>query len=154
MSSSDKKPTTCSLFTVIALCAFTAAASIWTYHNYVLRPWEVVTVDFRRLSDAKLGQLAERAMAGQPTNVAELEGFIQEFQANLYSVSKGRLVFTSGTVLNSGARDLTEELARVMGLDLAKGLEASLPGMANRIGGTLSRNLDGSASNSTPQRNQ
>lgn len=154
MSPSDKKTTTCSLLTVIVLCAVTAAASIWGYHNYVLRPWEVVTVDFRRLSDAKLGQLAERAMAGRPTNVAELEGFIQEFQTNLYAVSKGRLVFTSGTVLNASAHDLTEELARIMNLDLAKGLEASLPGMANRIGNTLSRNLAEPAPVSTPQRNQ
>ena len=154
MRQSDKKPTACSLFTVIVLCAFTAVASIWAYHNYVLRPWEVVTVDFRRLSDAKLGQLAERAMAGQPTNVAELEGFIQEFQTNLYAVSRGRLVFTSGTVLNANAHDLTEELAQIMNLDLAKGLEASLPGMATRIGNTLSRNLDQSAPNSAPQRNQ
>jgi hypothetical protein len=144
MPLSEKKPAGLSLVTVFALCAITTAASIWGYHNYVLRPWEVVSVDFRRLSDAKLGQLAERAMAGQPTNVAELETFIQDLQGNIHAASKGRLVFTSGTVLNAGARDLTEEIAGQMGLDLSKGLETSLPGMANRIGGTLSRNLDAS----------
>jgi hypothetical protein len=143
MPSSDKKTTPCSLLAVFGLCVFAAAGSIWAYHNYVLRPWEVVTVDFRRLSDAKLGQLAERAMAGHPTNVADLETFIRDLQTNIHSASKGRLVFTSGAVLNSSAYDLTEEIAEKMGLNLSKGLEASLPGMANRIGNTLSRNLDG-----------
>lgn len=154
MPPSDKTKVTPGIVGVLVLCAITATASLWAYHNYVLRPWEVVAVDFRRLSDAKLGQLAERAMAGQPTNVSELESFIQEFQANLYAVSKGRLVFTSGTVLNSSAQDLTEELARIMGLDLNKGLETSLPGMANRIGSTLSRNLDGPPPNPTRQQKQ
>lgn len=154
MPSSDKIKATSTIFGVLLLCAVTAAASIWGYHNYVLRPWEVVTVDFRRLSDAKLGQLAERAMAGQPTNVAELETFIQDLQANIYSFSKGRLVFTSGTILNSTAQDITEEVAQKMGLNLSKGLEASLPGMANRIGNTLSRNLEGGAQNQGRSGNQ
>lgn len=147
MLSSDKIKASPTILGVLLLCAVTTAASIWAYHNYVLRPWEVVTVDFRRLSDAKLGQLAERAMAGQPTNVAELETFIQDLQANIYSFSKGRLVFTSGTILNSTVQDITEEVAQKMGLNLAKGLESSLPGMANRIGNTLSRNLEGGAHN-------
>jgi len=151
---SEKKKTRSGFSPTIFLCALIAAISLWTYHNYVLRPWDVVTVDFRRLSDAKLGQLAERAMAGQPTNVAELETFIQDLQYNIYTVSKGRLVFTSGTVLNSSAHDLTEEIAEKMGLNLSKGLEASLPGMANRIGNTLSRNLDGKSPNPAQPRNQ
>lgn len=151
---SEQKKTRFAFSPTIFLCALIAAISLWTYHNYVLRPWEVVTVDFRRLSDAKLGQLAERAMAGHPTNVAELETFIQDLQANIYSVSKGRLVFTSGTVLNSSAHDLTEEIAEKMGLNLAKGLESSLPGMANRIGTTLSRNLEGNSPSPARQRDQ
>ncbi|MDR1208083.1 MAG: hypothetical protein LBJ89_01895 [Holosporales bacterium] len=79
-------------------------------------------------------------MASHPVNVAELETFIQDLQANIYSASKGRLVFTNGTVLNSSTKDLTEQIAERMGLNLSKGLKASLPGMANRIGNTLSRN--------------
>jgi hypothetical protein len=141
MPTSEKHATGLSIVTVVIVCALTATASLWAYHKYVLRPWEVVSVDFRRLSDAKLGQLAERALAGQPTNVAELEAFIRALQGNIYAASKGRPVFTSGTVLNANARDLTEEIAKKMGLDLSKGLEAPLPGMANRIGDTLSRNL-------------
>lgn len=140
MPSSKQQSAGLSIVTVFFICALTATASLWAYHNYVLRPWEIVSVDFRRLSDAKLGQLAERAMAGKPTNVAELEAFIQELQGNIYAASKGRPVFTSGTVLNTKG-DLTEAIAKKMGLDLSKGLEASLPGMANRIGDTLSRNL-------------
>lgn len=151
---SEQKKTRSAFSPTIFLCALIAASSLWAYHNYVLRPWEVVTVDFRRLSDAKLGQLAERAMAGHPTNVAELETFIQDLQANIYSVSKGRLVFTSGTVLNSSAHDLTEEIAEKMGLNLSKGLESSLPGMANRIGTTLSRNLEGNSPIPAQQRDQ
>lgn len=138
----------------IFFCALIAAASLWAYHNYVLRPWEVVTVDFRRLSDAKLGQLAERAMSGQPTNVAELEAFLQDLQSQIHTESKGRLVFTSGAVLNTSARDITETVAKQMNLDLTKGLENSLTGMANRIGGTLSRNLDTPESNQAPVRNR
>lgn len=141
MPSSKQQAAGLSIVTVFIVCALTATTSLWAYHSYVLRPWEIVSVDFRRLSDAKLGQLAERAMAGKPTNVAELEAFIQELQANIYAASKGRPVFTSGTVLHTNVHDLTEEIAKTMGLDLSKGLEASLPGMANRIGDTLSRNL-------------
>jgi hypothetical protein len=151
---SEQKKTRSAFSPAIFLCALITAVSLWAYHNYVLRPWEVVTVDFRRLSDAKLGQLAERAMAGHPANVVELETFIQDLQANIHSLSKGRLVFTSGTVLNSSTQDLTEQIAERMGLNLSKGLEASLPGMANRIGSTLSRNLDGTSTNPARPQNQ
>lgn len=142
MSSGEKKTQAHSLLPLILLSIIISAAVLWGYHNYVLRPWQVLTVDYRRLSDAKLGQLAERALAGQSTSVKELEEFINDLQSNIFAVSQGRLVFTSGTVLNSSAHDLTEDVARQMGLDLTKGLETSLPGMADRIGSTLSRNLD------------
>jgi hypothetical protein len=151
---SEQKKAKAAFSPTIFLCALITAISLWAYHSYVLRPWDVVTVDFRRLSDAKLDQLAERAMAGHPVNVAELETFIQDLQANIYSASKGRLVFTSGTILNSSTQDLTEEIAQRMGLNLSKGLELSLPGMANRIGSTLSRNLDGTSPNPAHPQNQ
>lgn len=82
-------------------------------------------------------------IAGQPANVAELEAFLHDLQENIYRAGRGRLVFTSGAVLNSSVHDLTEEVAREMGPDLSKGLESSLLGMAKRIGGALSRNLEG-----------
>lgn len=154
MLSSEKKQAGISLLTVAMLCISTAVASIWAYHNYVLRPWEVVTVDFRRLSDAKLGQLAEQALAGQPTSVAELETFIHDLQGSIQEESKGRLVFTSGAVLNVSARDITETVAEKMNLDLTKGLETSLPGMADRIGNTLSRNLEEPSEEHAAQRNR
>lgn len=115
---------------------------LWFYHDRVLRPWEILSVDFRRLSDAKLGQLAERALAGQPTSKTELEHFVQELQQTIHAVAKGRPVFISGAVLHIGT-DLTAEVAETLGIDLTKGLEASLSGMASRIGGALSRNMDG-----------
>lgn len=151
MSSSEKRTPANQFLLAILFSVFTCFVCLWGYHNYVLRPWEAVTVDFRRLSDAKLGQLTERALAGQPTNVAELEDFIRELQENIFYASRGRIVFTSGAVLNSSVHDLTEEVAREMGLDLSKGLETSLPGMASRIGGTLSRNLDENAANQQEQ---
>ncbi len=154
MSASETKTPSRSIISTILLSIVASAAVLWGYHSYVLKPWDVLTVDFRRLSDAKLGQLAERAMAGQPTTVVELEEFIRDLQANIYDASRGRLVFTSGTILNSSAHDLTEDIARQMGLDLSKGLEASLPGLANRIGGTLTRNLDEAAPGQADQGEQ
>lgn len=135
------------LYTVL-VSLLVSAGSLWVYHNHVLRPWEVLSVDFRRLSDAKLGQLAERALAGQPTSKNELEHFVQELQQTIHVAAEGRPVFISGAVLHTG-RDLTADVAEAMGIDLTKGLEASLPGIASRVSGTLSRNMDGTVPGST-----
>ena len=115
-------------------------ALLWLYHFHVLRPWEIITVDFQRLSNAKLAQLAERAMAGRPTNVAELETFIRDVNSHIKAASGDKIVFISGSIMNP-QYDLTESIARVMDLDLSKGFEASLSGVANRVGDTVSRNI-------------
>lgn len=141
-ASHDRAGAAGSFFFTVFVSLLVSAASLWVYHTQILRPWEVVSVDFRRLSDAKLGQLTERALAGQPTSMGELERFVQELQRTIRTAAHGRPVFISGAVLHTG-RDLTAEIADVLNIDLTKGLEASLPGMANRVGGTLSRNMDG-----------
>ena len=136
----EKKLTGKGFFLAIAAQILICAALLWLYHFHVLRPWEIITVDFQRLSNAKLAQLAERAMAGRPTNVAELETFIRDVNGHIKAASGGKIVFISGSIMNP-QYDLTESIARIMGLDLSKGFEASLAGVANRVGDTVSRNI-------------
>lgn len=113
---------------------------LFACHTWILRPLEVLTVDYRRLSDAKLGQLTERAMAGQRATVDELEQFIEALHSVIRAKAQGRPVFTAGTVFNAD-HDLTEEIAQDMGLDLSKSLEMSLPGLARRVETQVSRNM-------------
>lgn len=127
-------------FASIVLHIMIGVGLLWLYHFHILRPWEVITVDFRRLSDAKLAQLAERTMAGTPTNVAELETFLRDLNGHIDSAAGGKVVFVSGSIMNPQF-DLTEGVARAMGLDLSKALENSLAGMASRVGNTLSKNM-------------
>jgi len=141
LESESKHPRTgAPFFLNMVIHILIGASLLWVYHFHVLRPWEVITVDFRRLSDAKLAQLAERAMAGRPTNVAELETFLKDLNGHIDSASRGKAVFLSGSLM-SPQYDLTEGVAQAMGLDLSKALENSLSGMANRVGDTLSKNL-------------
>jgi len=115
------------------------ALAIATYHFYILKPWELneaVVVDFRALSDAQLGTLAEKAAAGGPIDEKELASFIERLHSTVATLAGGRTVLVSGAVVNP-SQDLTQEVAAALGIDLAKGLEHSLSGVANKVAGTV-----------------
>ncbi len=105
---------------------------LWLYHHHFYRQQEVVTVDFRMLSEAKIGEWAVQAASGNPTTPEKMDAFIRSLHAEISRVADGQPVFITGAVFQGG-RDLTEEIARSLHLDLSRTLVGSLSNMATRV---------------------
>ena len=105
---------------------------LWLYHHHFYRPQEVVTVDFRMLSEAKIGEWAVQAASGNPTTPEKMDAFIRTLHAEISQAAGGQPVFVTGAVFQGG-RDLTEQIAQALRLDLSRTLIGSLSNMATRV---------------------
>ena len=105
---------------------------LWLYHHHYYRPPEVVTVDFRMLSEAKIGEWAIQAASGNPATPEKMEAFINSLHAEIANAAGGQPVFVTGAIFQGG-RDLTEEIAQALKLDLSRKLVGSLSNMATRV---------------------
>jgi len=105
---------------------------LWLYHHHYSRSPEVVTVDFRMLSEAKIGEWAIQAASGNPATPEKMEEFIRSLHAEIADAADDQPVFVTGAVFQGG-RDLTEQIARSLNLDLSRTLIGSLSNMATRV---------------------
>ncbi|MDL2207450.1 hypothetical protein LJB81_02110 [Desulfovibrio sp. OttesenSCG-928-M14] len=105
---------------------------LWFYHHHFYREPEVVTVDFRMLSEAKIGEWAMQAASGNPATPEKMDAFIRSLHAEIANAADGQPVFVTGAIFQGG-RDLTEQIARSLNLDLSRKLVGSLSNMATRV---------------------
>lgn len=105
---------------------------LWLYHHHFYRSPEVVTVDFRLLSEAKIGEWAMQAASGNPATPEKMDGFIRALHAEIANAAEGQPVFVTGAVFQGG-RDLTEQIARSLNLDLSRKLIGSMSNLATRV---------------------
>lgn len=95
------------------------------YLNNILRPWDVLTIDYRLLSQAKLIELTRQSASGKKVTPEQLNTFLDILHHKIDEYADGRLVFLSGSVLNASG-DMTELIAHEMGININ---ETSLPAM-------------------------
>lgn len=105
---------------------------LWLYHHHFYRTPEVVTVDFRLLSEAKIGEWTVQAASGNPATPEKMDVFIRALHAEIANAAEGQPVFVTGAIFQGG-RDLTEQIARTLNLDLSRKLVGSLSNMATRV---------------------
>lgn len=105
---------------------------LYVYHCYLLRPHEMIVVDFRALSEAKLVQMVNDARGGHAVQSTDLEEFIERVHQTILEEAQGRPVFLSGAVFNP-ERDLTPRVATRLGIDLTKSQSKTLPAMASQV---------------------
>jgi len=110
---------------IVVCCSCIAA-----YHHFYLRPSDILTVDFKALSDAKLAMIMEETMrTGEPVGKDDLEKFIAELQEEVRYQAEGRPVFVSGALFGTKT-DMTQKLAALFEIDLTKNMETL---MRNRL---------------------
>ncbi len=94
-----------------------------------------VTVDYAALSNAKLAELAEQVRLSNGENsitAQDLEYFIAQAKSEIASQSQDSVVYVSGAIA-SEAHDITEFVAKALGVDLNKKIAMSLPHMADKL---------------------
>lgn len=64
------------LLCCMLLVAAISSVVVFLYHHYYLRPHEMIVVDFRALSEAKLSQMVEDSRNGHPASATDIKKFI------------------------------------------------------------------------------
>ena len=120
------------------LVAALSSAIVFLYHDYYLRPHEMIVVDFHALSEAKLAQMVDDAQNGHPATPAALKGFIGRVHQIVAEEANGRPVYLAGAVFNPGT-DLTPRVAKRLNIDLDRANSKTLPAMADRVAQSVQR---------------
>ncbi len=107
-------------------------SSLYLYHHRFNQTKPVVTVDFRRLSEAKIGEWSQKAAMGQPTSAEEMQAFIAALHTAIRDVAENRPVFVTGALFQGGT-DITEHIAAGMGIDLDLAAEGNLSKVADSV---------------------
>lgn len=139
VSSRDVHSVMC--FAVVASIALSLLIG-WGVLTYVVRPFDVVSVDYKALSEAKLATLTQQVMQGKPVSTEDLQGFLVQLNGAVDKAARGRHVFMAGTLLTA-QEDITDTVAVALGLDMSKSLIPNLTNMADKVGGNLRKNLEG-----------
>lgn len=106
--------------------------SLYLYHQRFNQTEQVVTVDFKRLSEAKIGEWSHKAAMGQPTSAEEMQAFISSLHGAIKNVAGDTPVFVTGAIFQGGM-DITEHIAAVMGINLDLAAEGNLSKVADSV---------------------
>ena len=106
--------------------------SLYFYHQRYSQTESVITVDFRRLSEAKIGEWSHKAAMGQPTSAEEMQAFITKLHGAIRRMADGAPVYVTGAVFQGGT-DLTEHIAKVMGINLDLAAEGNLGKVSDSV---------------------
>lgn len=120
------------------LVATLSSVVVFLYHHFYLRPHEMIVVDFRALSEAKLAQMVDDARNGHPVTPATLKGFIGRVHQIVAEEANGHPVYLAGAVFNPGT-DLTLRVAKRLKIDLDQANSKTLPAMADRVAQSVQR---------------
>lgn len=105
-------------------------SSLYIYHQHQTK--SVITVDFRRLSEAKIGEWSHKAAVGQPTSAEEMQTFISALHNVIRDTADDAPVFVTGAVFQGGT-DITEHIAAAMGINLDLAAEGNLSKVADSV---------------------
>lgn len=71
------------LLCCMLLVAAISSVVVFLYHHYYLRPHEMIVVDFRALSEAKLSQMVEDSRNGHPASATDIKNSLANFIRSL-----------------------------------------------------------------------
>lgn len=122
----------------VLLVAAISSIVVYLYHHYYLRPHEMIVIDFRALSDAKLAQMVDDARNGHPVTPADIKRFIGRVHQIVAEEANGRPVYLAGAVFNPGT-DLTLRVAKRLNIDLNRANSKTLSAIADRVAQSVQR---------------
>lgn len=131
----------------VFLIAVISSTVVFLYHHYCLRPHDLVVVDFRMLSEAKLSQMVEESRNGHPASAEAIKSFINRLHQTIVDEAHGRPVYLAGAVFNPHT-DLTSRVASRLSIDLSQAYSKTLPALAERVDRSFQRQP--SSSSPTP----
>lgn len=120
------------LLCCMLLVAAISSVVVFLYHHYYLRPHEMIVVDFRALSEAKLSQMVEDSRNGHPASATDIKKFIGQLHQVITEEAGQRPVYLAGAVFNPST-NLTSRVAARLSIDLGKAGSKTLPAMADRV---------------------
>ncbi len=86
------------LLCCMLLVAAISSVVVFLYHHYYLRPHEMIVVDFRALSEAKLSQMVEDSRNGHPASATDIKKFIGQLHQVITEEAGQRPVYLAGAV--------------------------------------------------------